>query len=248
MKNQKTIFANWKMNFALGEVASFCLAVSAYLNHHRYVNLVIAPPLLHVSTVAKVLPKVPLASQDVSMIDQEYGPYTGETSAHMLVEAGVKYAILGHCERRKYCGETDDTVVQKALNCFKYGLTPIICFGEDLYGQNPVAALAKVRQKLQERLLNDSKKQYQGQPIYAYEPSWAIGSNNFNIDIIAANLAAINNYLQEEGSESLLIYGGSVNAANAKLLKNIGFISGLLVGGASIEIVNLIQIFISVYD
>lgn len=217
------ICANWKMHLRLSEALELCKEVQ------HYGNLIIAAPMPFLSLLSSNYSQIKLAAQDVSMLEQDEGAYTGEVSSYILSSANVKYAIIGHYERRKYFEENDELVILKAKNCLKQNITPIVCFGEAELGQDPISALEKLASNLPQNV------------YYAYEPYWAIGNKNANMEQAYNNLKKVIKYFTHS-PQTKILYGGSVNSQNVKDFKNITGLDGLLVGSASLKINELIKI------
>jgi triosephosphate isomerase len=235
--NNKIIFANWKMNFLLKDVIDFCKEISKQPSQIRG-KLALAAPSVYLSLINYTFPDICLASQDVSIIEKNEGSFTGEISAHMLSSINVKYSIIGHCERRRFFGENNEQIILKATNCLKNGITPIVCFGEEKIGDDPIESVIELKNHFQ----NTDKV------IYAYEPYWAIGNQNFQFDIIAPNLNRIISYLKttNQNNTKSVIYGGSVNNQNIDALNTIENLDGLLVGSASLDLNQLLKILESI--
>ena len=174
------------------------------------------------------------------MYYEEKGAFTGEIAPDMLTDAGVKYVIIGHSERREYFAETDETVNKKVLKAFEHGLTPIICCGETLKQREQGITLDWIRMQVKIALQNVTADQAKA-AVIAYEPIWAIGTGVTATteqaeEVCAAIRACIAEVYDEATAEAIRIqYGGSVNAGNAAELFAQADIDGGLVGGASLK-------------
>ena len=174
------------------------------------------------------------------MYFEEKGAYTGEIAPNMLTDAGVKYVIIGHSERREYFAETDETVNKKVLKAFEHGLTPIICCGESLTQREQGITLDWIRQQIKIAFLNVTADQAKT-AVIAYEPIWAIGTGKTATtqqaqEVCAAIRACIGEIYDEATAEAIRIqYGGSVNVKTAPELFAQPDIDGGLVGGASLK-------------
>ncbi|MBQ7571774.1 MAG: triose-phosphate isomerase, partial [Bacteroidaceae bacterium] len=172
-----------------------------------------------------------------NMYFEESGAFTGEISPKMLVEAGVKYVIIGHSERREYFAETDLTVNKKVKKAFEHGLTPIVCCGETLEQREQGITIDWIRQQIKIAFLDVTADQA-AKAVIAYEPIWAIGTGKTATsdqaeEVCGAIRACIREIYDDATAESIRIqYGGSVNAGNAKELFGKPDIDGGLVGGA----------------
>ena len=175
-----------------------------------------------------------------NMYFEEKGAYTGEISPNMLTDAGVKYVILGHSERREYFAETNETVNKKMLKAFEHGLTPIMCCGETLDQREQGVTMDFIRQQVKVGLQNVTADQAKTMVI-AYEPIWAIGTGKTATTEQAEEVCrgireCIAEVYDEATAEAIRIqYGGSVNAGNAAELFAQPDIDGGLVGGASLK-------------
>ena len=174
------------------------------------------------------------------MYFEESGAYTGEIAPNMLVDAGVKYVVLGHSERREYFAETDETVNKKVLKAFEHGITPIICCGESLTQRKQGIYIDWIRMQIkiafQDVTADQAKK-----AVIAYEPIWAIGTGETATsdqaeEVCAAIRACIAEvYDDATAAEIRIQYGGSVNSKTAADLFAQADIDGGLVGGASLK-------------
>ena len=175
-----------------------------------------------------------------NMYYEEKGAYTGEISPNMLVDAGVKYVIIGHSERREYFAETDETVNKKVLKAFEHGITPIVCCGETLTQREQGITIDWIRQQIKIAFLNVTADQAKT-AVIAYEPIWAIGTGKVATteqaeEVCAAIRGCIGEIYDEATAEAICIqYGGSVSASSAPELFAQPDIDGGLVGGASLK-------------
>ena len=175
-----------------------------------------------------------------NMYFEEKGAYTGEISPNMLNDAGVKYVIIGHSERREYFAETNETVNKKVLKAFEHGITPIVCCGESLTQREQGITIDWIRQQIKIAFLNVTADQAKT-AVIAYEPIWAIGTGKVATteqaeEVCAAIRACIGEIYDEATAQAIRIqYGGSVSAASAPELFAQPDIDGGLVGGASLK-------------
>ena len=174
------------------------------------------------------------------MYFEESGAYTGEISPGMLVDAGVKYVVLGHSERRDYFGETNEDVNKKVLKALEHGITPIMCCGESLEQREQGVTMDFIRQQVKVGLQNVTSEQAKTMVI-AYEPIWAIGTGKTATteqaeEVCKAIRECVAEVYDDATAEKIRIqYGGSVNAGNAAELFAQADIDGGLVGGASLK-------------
>ncbi len=175
-----------------------------------------------------------------NMYFEDKGAYTGETSPAMLKDAGVKYVVIGHSERREYFAESDEDVNKKVLKAFEYGITPIVCCGESLTQREQGITLDWIRQQIKIAFLNVTADQAK-ETVIAYEPIWAIGTGKVATteqaqEVCCAIRVCIGEIYDEATAAAIRIqYGGSVSAASAPELFAQPDIDGGLVGGASLK-------------
>lgn len=175
-----------------------------------------------------------------NMYFEDKGAYTGEISPAMLEDAGVKYVVIGHSERREYFAETDETVNKKALKAFEYGITPIICCGESLTQREQGITIDWIRQQIKIAFLNIPAENA-AKAVIAYEPIWAIGTGKVATteqaqEVCQSIRSCIAEIYDEATAEAIRIqYGGSVSAGSAPELFAQPDIDGGLVGGASLK-------------
>ncbi|AVS76297.1 triose-phosphate isomerase [Paracidovorax cattleyae] len=242
MTKKKLIAGNWKMNGALGANAALVEALRAGTGVGC--DVAVAVPAAYLAQVQGLTEgsAIALAAQDVSQ--HEAGAYTGEVSAAMLKEFGVRYVLVGHSERRQYHGETDEQVAEKAQRALAAGITPVVCVGETLAEREAGQTEAVVKRQLAAVIhLNGHCI---SEIVVAYEPVWAIGTGRTATPgqaqqvhaVLRAQLAAAS----EHADRIRLLYGGSMNAANAATLLAQPDIDGGLVGGASLKAQEFLQI------
>lgn len=175
-----------------------------------------------------------------NMYYEDKGAYTGEISPAMLKDAGVKYVVIGHSERREYFAETDETVNKKALKAFEYGMTPIICCGESLTQREQGITIDWIRQQIKIAFLNIPAENA-AKAVIAYEPIWAIGTGKVATteqaqEVCQSIRSCIAEIYDEATAQAIRIqYGGSVSAGSAPELFAQPDIDGGLVGGASLK-------------
>lgn len=234
---------NWKCNGSLSKVQEIVATLNSS-NLNNDAEVVIAPPTAYLrDTVASVRPDVQVAAQDVW--SQGNGAFTGETSAEMLKDLKVGWAIVGHSERRGK-GESDSEVATKAAYAQKNGLKVICCLGESLKEREAGRFAEVVTRQL--KAYADAIKNWDD-AVIAYEPIWAIGTGKTATPAQAEEVhAVLRKWLRDNVSAAVadkvrIIYGGSVNAKNCNELGKQADIDGFLVGGASLkpEFVNIIN-------
>jgi len=237
---QKIVAGNWKMNgsveFAQDYLDKFIPAVSQLQGK---VEIILAPPAVYLSDMAKRLAdtEIQLSAQNVA--EQDAGAYTGEISAGMLLDSGCQWCLVGHSERRTLFSESDESVRIKVAKLIDSGIRPILCVGETLEERESGQAQSVVAAQVDAVFSQLSEESLQ-KVVVAYEPVWAIGTGKTATPeqaqemhkMIRSEVAKIS----EELAQGLVIlYGGSVNAANAKDLFEKDDIDGGLVGGASLK-------------
>lgn len=244
---QKFIAGNWKMNASLQANAALLGAIGqALVKDPPACRVAVAVPMPYLAQVRQLLEGGPvqLGAQDVSAHDQ--GAYTGETSAAMLEDFGVRFCLVGHSERRQYHGETDAVVAAKARQLLAHGITPIVCLGETLAERDAGQTLAVVERQLGAVL--SPLGAGAARIVVAYEPVWAIGTGRTATPREAQGVhAALRAQLAgalAQGAQVPVLYGGSMNAANAAELLAQPDIDGGLIGGAALkapDFLNIIQ-------
>jgi triosephosphate isomerase len=231
---------NWKLNGNIAESVELATQVRNGVATWRDVDVAVAPSFLAVNAVARRLEGGPVAVAGQNCFWEDKGAFTGEVSAPQLVEAGCKYVILGHSERRQLFGELDAAVNMKARAALRAGLTPIICVGETLAERDAGETLGRIQAQL-DAAIKDIADEDLARSLIAYEPVWAIGTGKTATPEIAAEAHAVIRHevaqlLGKRASEAMrILYGGSVKPDNAVQLCAQPDIDGALVGGASLD-------------
>jgi triosephosphate isomerase len=245
---RKLIAGNWKMN---GSLAANEALVKAMLDGLRaaapVADMALCAPAPYLPQLQSLLQGSAIAwgAQDVS--SHEQGAYTGEVSVAMLKDFACRYAIVGHSERRQYHGETDVLVAAKAQRALAGGVTPIVCVGETLAERE--AGQTEVVVKRQLAAVIHAVAHCTSEIVVAYEPVWAIGTGKTASPeqaqqvhaVLRAQLAAATQHPERVH----ILYGGSMNAANAASLLAQPDIDGGLIGGASLKAADFLQIVAS---
>ncbi len=240
---KKLVAGNWKMNGSLEANDALVRAVAAGLGDARCQVAVCVPaPYLAQVQMLRAGAPLELGAQDVSA--HAAGAYTGEVSAAMLREFGVRYAIVGHSERRQYHGETDALVAEKAKAALAGGITPIVCVGETLAEREADRTEEVVKRQL--AAVIHVNGHCISEIVVAYEPVWAIGTGKTATPeqaqqvhaLLRKQLGAATSHAQRVQ----ILYGGSMNAANAASLLAQPDIDGGLIGGASLKAPDFLQI------
>jgi triosephosphate isomerase len=245
----KLIVANWKMHKSYIEGLLLANAVVAGLEKFTGpVDIVLCPPFIHLQTVSSMLKDyLRLHSGAQNCHHVEEGAFTGEVSAKMLKSVGAEYVIIGHSERRIYQNETSEMIEGKVKLVLSAGLKPIFCCGEPLEIREKNQHLEYVERQLEQSLFDFNADEIQN-VIIAYEPIWAIGTGKVASPEQAQEMHAYIRKLIEEkyGSELsnnlTILYGGSCNANNSIDLFKQKDIDGALVGSASLNADDFLQI------
>ena len=239
MARKKIIAGNWKMNKTPSEAVALVKELTPLVKNDE-VDVVFCVPAIDIIPAMEAAKGTNIQIGAENMYFEESGAYTGEISPAMLTDAGVKYVVIGHSERREYFAETDETVNKKVLKAFEHGITPIICCGESLTQRKQGIYIDWIRMQIKiafQNLTSDQAKT----AVIAYDPIWSIGTGETATSDQAEEVcAAIRNCIKEvyddATAESIRIqYGGSVNAGNAAELFAKPDIDGGLVGGASLK-------------
>ena len=239
MARRKIVAGNWKMNMTPSQAVALVETLKPLVASEE-VDVVFCVPAIDIIPVVEACKGTNIAVGAENMYYEEKGAFTGEIAPDMLTDAGVKYVIIGHSERREYFAETDETVNKKVIKAFEHGLTPIICCGETLKQREQGITLDWIRMQVKIALQNVTAERAKT-AVIAYEPIWAIGTGVTATteqaeEVCAAIRACIAEVYDEATAEAIRIqYGGSVNAANAAELFAQADIDGGLVGGASLK-------------
>lgn len=245
---RKLIAGNWKMNGSLAGNEALVKAMLAGLgNAVPAADMALCAPAPYLAQLQSLLQGSAIAwgAQDVS--SQEQGAYTGEVSVAMLKDFACRYAIVGHSERRQVHGETDALVAAKAQRALAGGVTPIVCVGETLAEREAGQTESVVKRQL--AAVIHAVAHCTSEIVVAYEPVWAIGTGKTASPeqaqqvhaVLRAQLAAATQHPERVH----ILYGGSMNAANAASLLVQPDIDGGLIGGASLKAADFLQIVAS---
>ena len=233
---RKLIAGNWKMNGHLAANEALLASLAHGLSIKPACDVAVCVPAPYFAQVQSLKAEViDLGSQDVSA--QTSGAFTGEVSTAMLQDFGARYAIVGHSERRQYHGETDELVADKAKAALAAGITPIVCVGETLAEREAGRTEEIVKRQL--AAVIHTNGHCISEIVVAYEPVWAIGTGKTaspeEAQAVHAVLRAQLKAATDQSSRIKILYGGSMNAANAASLLSQRDIDGGLIGGASLK-------------
>lgn len=237
------VVANWKMNMTCAQAVAFLNEFLPEVERLEAVDVVICPPFTAIRSVSTYLEyeksRVMVGSQNVHW--EARGAFTGEISTEMLTELRVSYAVVGHSERRRYFGETDETVARRAAAARAAGIVPIVCVGETLEERDG----GRTNQVIQAQALTalNALKNVGGEVpfVFAYEPVWAIGTGRAaepeQANDVARHIRALvgSAFSPEVARDVRVLYGGSVDPSNFADFLNEPDIDGALVGGASLS-------------
>lgn len=243
---KKIVAGNWKMNKTLQEGIALAQEVEKMASGvPGDVELIIAPPFIHLTEVKKLLNRVKLGAQNCA--SEASGAFTGEVSASMLASTGVQFVIIGHSERRSYYGETNIIINKKVRLALQNNLNPIFCCGEVLSEREKGKHLDVVKEQLEEGLFSLSPDEF-SKVIIAYEPVWAIGTG---VNATPAQAQEMHQYIRSLiaskydetiASNTSILYGGSCKPSNAGELFANPDVDGGLIGGASLKAEDFIGI------
>jgi triosephosphate isomerase len=238
------IVGNWKMNGLGSDIIEACTVAQALKGRLATAQVAICAPATLIERLARAVRGSDLIVGGEDLNPDAEGPFTGDISAEMLADAGARMVIVGHSERRAAYGETDALVSRKALAALRGGLTPIVCVGETLAerdaGRAEEVVCRQATGSLPPGLAGHAF-------LVAYEPIWAIGAGqppalNHIARVHGALRAAIIAMMGRAGDDAPILYGGSVDPANAAAILGVSQVGGALVGGASLRAAEFLQI------
>lgn len=246
----KIVAGNWKMNKTFGEADDLINDIIVLLDEKgkpEEVEVIICPPFPYLELAGDITEdsSVFVGAQNVSRYDS--GAYTGEVSASMLRSMHIDFAIIGHSERRKYFGETDEELFAKVQAALKQDIAPIFCCGELLEERQADKHFDVVRQQLEETIFKLDAEDF-ARVIIAYEPVWAIGTG---VNATSEQAQEMHVYIRDlvwhkygaqAADAKTILYGGSCNSKNAKELFSMPDVDGGLIGGASLKADEFVQI------
>jgi triosephosphate isomerase len=241
------IAANWKMYKTVREAVAFIKEFRSLVKDVHDVEIVIAPPFtaLHAAVEAAHGSNIGIAGQNLHW--EREGAFTGEVSAGMLKDAGAEYAIIGHSERRRLFGETDQSVNRKLVAAMGSHMTSIVCIGETLEERDGNQTLDVLDRQIKQGLDGLTADQIAALVI-AYEPVWAIGTGRNATPAQAGEAHAhIRSRLRQwfggaAADQCHILYGGSVKPDNIRELSSLEDVDGALVGGASLDVRSFFEI------
>ncbi len=248
MSRKQILAGNWKMNQTITEARNWIRIYQAGQKKGFRTDVLLFPSFTTLYPVSKEAMKAGITLGAQNIHEAEHGAFTGEISAKMLIEAGAKWVLVGHSERRTLFGETDDRINLKVRRALFSELRVILCVGETLEERNAGTHQEVVRQQVINGL-QDVHKSDLAHVVIAYEPVWAIGTGKTATPEDAQEMhAAIRQIINSEkggeiAEQMRILYGGSVNKENAAALFACPDIDGGLVGGASLKVESFLSIF-----
>ena len=245
---RKTVIAgNWKMNMTATETRKFAEELKRIMPRAKWCDTVICVPACNITAAVKAFKELRISVGAENLYFEEKGAYTGEISAAMLRDLGVKYVIIGHSERRQYFGETDTAVNRKVHAALDAGLSPIICVGESESQREMGVTQDWIALQVKTALYGVPAERLR-RCIIAYEPIWAIGTGKTATaqqagEVCTAIRATIRSLYGARVARSVTIqYGGSMNPKNAQELLAQPDVDGGLIGGASLKPEQFVEI------
>lgn len=237
---RRVIAGNWKMYKTRAETRAFFDSFKPLVASSRHCDIVIAPPFTALAAAVEAARETSIGISAQDLHWGKEGAFTGEVSAGMIAEAGCRYVIIGHSERRQYFGETDESVNRKLKAALAAGLVPIVCVGESLQERESGATQAVLRRQFDGGFAALTAEEF-SRILIAYEPVWAIGTGRTATPELAAEAHRFLRQLAAEAftaaraSQLHILYGGSVKPENCRGLMAQEEIDGALVGGASMD-------------
>ena len=237
---RRTLIAgNWKMNGSLSSIEELINGIKDGLADVTNADMAVCPPAVYISKVNELIGDANIGLGSQNVCDQESGAFTGELAPSMLKEFNCSYAIIGHSERRSLYGESDELVASRFAMAVQSGITPLFCIGETLE-ERESGIMEDVVSRQLDAVIDTQGIDAIGQCVIAYEPVWAIGTGVTASPeqaqavhaFIRAKLAAMS---AEVAEKVQILYGGSMNAGNAKELLSQTDIDGGLIGGAALK-------------
>lgn len=232
------VVGNWKMNGAFEANRTLLESLLAALAQKPLPDVGVCPPFPYIPQIGALLADTPIRWGAQTVSEHRVGAYTGQVSAPMLRDLGCTYVIVGHSERRQYCGETDEQVVLQAVAALDSGLSPIICIGESADEEAAGQTLAIIDRQLAPVLATLGGVADEGASlVIAYEPVWAIGTGKTPTpEGVQTVHAHIRQRLIAAGLvQTRILYGGSVKGGNAGTLFTLPDVDGGLIGGAALD-------------
>jgi triosephosphate isomerase len=237
---RRVIAGNWKMYKNQKQTRAFFRAFKPLVTDVTDCDIVIAPPFTNIPAAVKAAKGTAIAISAQDVFWEKEGAFTGQISTGMLVEAGCRYTIVGHSERRQFFGDTNETVLKKTKAALAAGLTPVVCIGEMLVDREAGHTEKVIEDQFKGSVGSLTQEEF-SRILIAYEPVWAIGTGRTATPEIAAavhkfvRLCAAAQFSANHASALRILYGGSVKPDNIQGLMAQEELDGALVGGASLD-------------
>ena len=237
---RRTLIAgNWKMNGSLSSIEELISGIKDGLAEVTNADMAVCPPAIYISKVNDLIGDSGIGLGSQNICDQESGAFTGELAPSMLKEFNCSYAIIGHSERRSLYGESDELVAKRFAMAVQTGVIPLFCIGETLE-ERESGIMEDVVSRQIDAVIDTQGIDAIGKCVIAYEPVWAIGTGVTASPeqaqavhaFIRSKLAALS---EDVAAKVQILYGGSMNAGNAKELLSQPDIDGGLIGGAALK-------------
>ena len=246
MLRNRYCIANWKMNYSLFQAKEFFIKwINKELNN-PHIKTIFCPSFTELFFISEILKDSPCELGAQNVFYESKGAFTGEISTNMLREAGCKWVIVGHSERRSIMNETDDVINQKLLRVISSNLNPILCIGENMIERNDGKTKKVLRKQLKDAFSNIDRLDLDA-IIIAYEPVWAIGTGmSATGEMIEEAHSEIRAIVSDEGLDGAsisILYGGSVSERNVDFLSDIRGLDGFLIGSASLDVDRFYSIY-----
>jgi triosephosphate isomerase (TIM) len=247
MARRPMMAANWKMNKTVREAQEYMAALLPRAADAEGVDVAVFAPFTCLSEVARMAEDSPVIAGAQNLYFEDYGAFTGEISAPLLLDVGAEAVIVGHSERREIFGETDGMVARKTAKAVEAGLLPVVCVGETKEERDAGDMWEKVSGQVT-RVMEELDDPGGDSLVFAYEPIWAIGTGDTATPEDAQDaIGRIRDLLREiEGGdfadEVRILYGGSVKPENAAEIMAQKDVDGALVGGASLEVESFMEL------
>lgn len=240
------IAGNWKMHKTIQEARNFALGLQEKVHDVTEMDMVICAPFTNLYALKEELEESIIHIGAQNMYFESKGAYTGEISPLMLQDLACTYVIIGHSERREYFKEDDELIARKVKAALENGLTPILCVGENLALRDGGKALGFVRGQVEKDLIDLAPADL-SKVVIAYEPIWAIGTGKTASaqdaqEMCSAIRSTLSGIAGTVAQEIRILYGGSVKSSNIAELMAQPDIDGALVGGASLEVQEFVQL------
>jgi triosephosphate isomerase len=240
------VAGNWKMNTTLNDGLELVSEIIEKSKNLPNVKLIVAPPFTQIFNVGEKLKTTDIGLSSQNCASEAKGAYTGEVSAEMLASVGVKYAIIGHSERREYYNESNETLLKKIKLSLANGILPIFCIGEVLADREAKRHFDVVKNQIEEVIYKIDETDFE-RIIIAYEPVWAIGTGKTATSEQAQEMHAfirkiLSDKFGNKADNTSILYGGSCKPSNAKEIFAQPDVDGGLIGGASLNAEDFIAI------